>query len=112
MRDPTPLDRLDALEREATEGPWFDMLGLGNKVAVRTTGLNVQHMPATPEDVRLIALSRNHLRALIDVSKAAAEYVNAGTAMGDLHDAAVAYTDLCSALEPLLSPTDEKGTRP
>ena len=49
------LDRLDELEREAMAGPW------------RSSDVHVY-------DAALIALSRNHLRALIDVARAAEAY--------------------------------------
>jgi len=49
-------DELRKLADEATSGPWFQMNGWGEKVVVRTTGLDVKPIPDSPADARLIAL--------------------------------------------------------
>ena len=64
----TVLDALEQLEREATAGPWDQIPHLysGEEVGAGK--------PVTDE--RLILLSRNHLRALIAVARAAVSYRN------------------------------------
>ena len=78
-----PLDTLDLLEREATVGPWSADPDLADYDAglhnvwhpidpKRAGGLAaVAHDIFSLNDAALIALSRNHLRALIDVARAA-----------------------------------------
>jgi len=84
--DPTLLDRLDALEQEGT--PWID-------------GLVVEPSVVIP---------RNHLRALIDATNAlilVRDWIRDGSG-----SEAEAVEAMDAALAPLLSPTDEKDTRP
>jgi len=100
--DPTPLDRLDAAEKEATKAPWPNRW--------------IQN--GTAADAELVALSRNHLRALIDVARAAEGWQNSEIEATHwlMHDPAcpccISQRQLLEALVPLLSPTDEKDTRP
>ena len=86
----TVLDALDRREREATAGTRV------------VAGLNCAEM-------ELLALSRNHLRALIEVGKAAHEFFiwhsemlpTTGTAYG------MRFRNLEAALAPLLTEPEE-----
>jgi len=73
------LDRLDELEREATPPPWeHDDGPEGQWDRVYVTAerwIDASHDQLEAQaDAALIALSRNHLRALIDVARAAEAY--------------------------------------
>lgn len=73
----TPLDRLDQLEREATPqipNRWKWELDRGNyRIRVLAPAGVWVEIPYDQADAELICLSRNHLRALIEVAKAADE---------------------------------------
>ena len=74
------LDRLDELEREATAGPWEKPSGIMVKRWAMTAN-DIQCTRLPDADAALMALSRNHLRALLDVAWAAASHhVNAEAA--------------------------------
>ena len=85
------LDRLDELEREATRGPW-------RKESLREVNRE--------SDRSLIALSRNHLRALIEVARAA-QYVRDAWLIIEADDAHL--MNACARLDPALAPLLEEG---
>ena len=72
----TPLDRIDRAEREATPGPWHfndSTDPRGHKGEFRAPSPYNGFMLVGPwtngADAALIALSRNHLRALIEAGR-------------------------------------------
>jgi hypothetical protein len=70
------LARLRELEAKATPGPWFDdllMVPLREFRAGCFSGRQGRCAVARPEDAVLIAESRNHLAALLDVAEEADE---------------------------------------
>ena len=68
------LDALDAAEKAATEGPWTISDPEKDKGVtychVYTSIEDVEALWQIPADAELIALSRNHLRALIEAGDA------------------------------------------
>ena len=104
----TVLDALDRLEQEATAGPWIadrDLAeydaGLHNVWHPIRGGLSaVAHDIFPFDDAVLIALSRNHLRALIEVARAA-EHLTDGPGGNEL-------IPLDVALAPLLTTEPEE----
>ncbi len=72
------LDELDALEKAATAGPWYrdepdDVHARDG--ADQGRGTSIATAWESNADAALIALSRNHLRALIEVARAAQAHV-------------------------------------
>jgi len=102
------LDRLDELEREATTGPW-DNAGWHVHAGSRFTPTH-QPLASThgdsEADAALIALSRNHLRALIEVARAA-QYVRDAWLIIEADDAHL--MNACARLDPALAPLLEEG---
>lgn len=66
------LDQLEDAERKATVGPWNGALDSGT--AIGTPELDIA-FNLRPEDSLFIALSRNHIRSLVDVARAAKELI-------------------------------------
>lgn len=71
------LDELDRLEREATAGPWNNTKSEVYyegcvTIAVSRAGTDPKFRE---QDAKLIAYSRNHLRALIEIARAADKYI-------------------------------------
>lgn len=63
------IDRLDRAEQGATPGPWTsDSYELGAAISGIEVFLGELE---TARDAEFVAVSRNHIRALIDVAKAA-----------------------------------------
>ena len=90
------LDQLDELEREATDAPWTFVGGARRSDGHPMEYVMRPHISKDPgewwqtwgpciehEDAALIALSRNHLRALIDVARAARELTDCPADIGD-----------------------------
>jgi len=112
----TPLDRLDQLEREATAGPWRHDDGPdGQWDRVYVTAerwIEASHdRPEAQADGALIALSRNHLRALIEVARAAEAYrdYNANPDSRKPFGGRELRKRLYLALAPLLAEKEEAG---
>src|SRR3990167_5264166 len=83
----TVLDALDRLEKAATEGPWtVEDRGWTKALACTirlgpTDDLAFDHHEL--KNAALIAFSRNHLRALIEVARAAEIHAKANPAKHD-----------------------------
>ena len=87
------LDRLDEAEREATPPPWehdngpdgqWDRVFVTHAAVSKSRWIEASHdRPEAQADAALIALSRNHLRALIDVARAARELTDCPADIGD-----------------------------
>ena len=91
------LDRLDELEREATAA------------GLSLTTMALVYYCRNREEVALIALSRNHLRALIDVAQTASILDQHSTASARDPDMDGEFGALRITLAPLLA--EEGGER-
>lgn len=67
------LDQLDEAEKAATPGPWPSYWDEDIASQIRVNGLIRPIIPQS--DAELIALMRNNIRILIDVARAAENYV-------------------------------------
>lgn len=67
------LDDLERLEKEATPGPWpcYADSDIADQITIE--GLLRPALP--PSDCALIAAMRNHIKALINVARAAEKYL-------------------------------------
>ena len=87
------LDALDRLEREATAGPWKVEYRQGAPGRMLVTAPTLWNVWDNPPDAALIALSRNHLRALIEIARVAAAYQRGNASLVNMRDALALLED-------------------